>query len=88
MASQSLGIRARFSYRIETIVGIVLTLLGIGFLIDVRVIAGLVWVYTGLFLIPRTRPLMSFNVFARRNAGFVASMVFFLLFIIALSMSV
>ena len=88
MAPQSLGIRARFSYRIETVVGIAFTLLGVGFLANEIILSGFIWVYTGLFLVPRTRPLLSFNVFPRRNAGFFASMVFFILFAIAVGVSI
>ena len=83
-----LGLRARFNYKIEMVAGVALILLGIGFIGSARLIPGIVWLYTGLFLVPRTRPLASAGVFSQRNAGFVASMVFFLLFFIAVILSI
>ena len=83
-----MGIRARFNYRGETIIGAVLILLGIGFLGEFRPIPGLVWVYTGLFLIPRTRPVVSGGLFEHSHAGFLPGMVFFFLFLIAIVASV
>lgn len=83
-----MGIRARFNYRGETIIGAILVLIGMGFLSEVRFIPALVWLYTGLFLIPRTRPIVSGGLFKNRHAGFLAGIVFFFLFLIATAISV
>ena len=83
-----MGIRARFNYRGETIIGAVLILVGMGFLGEFRFIPALVWLYTGLFLIPRSRPIVSGGLFKDRHAGFLAGMVFFLLFLIAIVTSI
>lgn len=83
-----MGLRARFNYRGESIIGAVLVLLGIGFLSDLRFIPSFIWIYTGLFITPRTRPLVTGGIFERRHAGFTAGMVFFLLFLVAVAASV